>query len=346
MNMKKICYLVVGYAPTPQKEEALITLLKKIKESGHPILLVMHNIPSPHVIDMVEYFFYDSNNEVTTYYPVKGDWFYPRIYNSINITPESYIWSQYSSNLKYHGLAAMSMMFQGLMLAKSIGYDICHMLEYDTDVTSFDEFVENEELLQSAASVYYYLGPTESMIYCQIASYNLNEYSLDDFNWGAKREEVKKIVNSPEYGINSGMAEVAFYQLLHTKKSSIKKEDSSLVKNGFNIDLSGKFKLDQNDTISITPFIDGEGNMYVILYYESKITEGRKYGTVVVNTSNVYNMEVESSKEWAMHKIGTLDTVELVDFYMGGVLIKRYDFINEIDKQYFSVHSILRNKSN
>lgn len=341
MNMKKICYLIVGYAPTPQKEEALVSLLTKIKESGHPILLVMHNMPSPHVIDMVEYFFYDSNNEVTPYYPVKGDWFYPRIYNSINIGNGLQVWSQYSSNLKYHGLAAMSMMFQGLMIAKSLGYEICHMIEYDTEVKSLDEFIENENLLLDAASVYYFLGPTEPMIYCQIASYNLTNYDLQEFNWSTCRERIKEIVNDSSYGINSGMAEVAFYELLHTKKSSIKKQDSSLVQHKIATDLSGKDKLDWEDVVGLTPYINENNHMYVIVHYCEKVKQGKRHAKVIVNNSDEYNLSVELYQEWITQPIGTIEQVKTIDFYIDDKFIKSYDFINDIDKHHFINHSKL-----
>ena len=44
-----VCYIVVGYTPTVEKEEVLMALLrnlKKLKKSNNDIMLVLHNIPS------------------------------------------------------------------------------------------------------------------------------------------------------------------------------------------------------------------------------------------------------------------------------------------------------------
>jgi hypothetical protein len=343
---KKVCYLVVGYAPTPQKENTLYELLCKLNSSGNDILLVMHNKPSDYIIDLVNYFVYDPNNEVLNYYPKKGDWFFPRVYNTIELgNPPEVIWTQYSSDLKYHGFAALSMMFQGLGIAKSLGYDICHLVEYDTGVGGLSEFQENEDLLNTNSSVFYFLGPDPSMVYCQIASYNLNHYEMDHFNWKVNKEKIKQIVNSLSYNFNTGMAELAFHDLLHKVGTPIKKTIDNLTTNGINLDLSHKNNLDPTDLVSVTPFNikhDEDSIVFLHVLYKIKVKDGIrniKISYCTIDGEHTVERTIQTQGEWFYIEISNLSTLKSISVTVDSVLLKNYDFINNIDKEYFREHS-------
>jgi hypothetical protein len=343
---KKVCYLVVGYAPTPQKENTLYELLCKLNSSGNDILLVMHNKPSDYIIDLVNYFVYDPNNEVLNYYPKKGDWFFPRVYNTIILgDPSELIWTQYSSELKYHGFAALSMMFQGLGIAKSLGYDICHLVEYDTGINELTEFTENEELLNTNSSVFYFLGPAPNMVYCQIASYNLNHYDLDHFNWKDNKEKIKHIVNGFSCDVNTGMAELAFHDLLHTIGTPIKKTIDNLTTNGIQLDLSHANNLDPVDRVSVTPFTVPYGEDAIVLlhvYYTSKVKEGSRNIKINYYTTDgltELDRTIQTQSEWFYLELCKLSSLESITVLVDSAMLKHYDFINDIDKDYFRAHS-------
>jgi hypothetical protein len=337
-----VCYLVVGYAPTKEKEEVLRKLLVKLNTSACPIILVLHNKPSDNILDLVNYFIYDKNNEVVDYYPTKSDPVCPRIYSTINLKNEANerIWTQYSSHLKYHGYAALSMMFNGLMFAKTLGYEICHLVEYDTEVKDLNEFFENETLLKTASSVFYFLGPHASMVYCQIASYYLPAYAYDTLDWGKQKSVAKRLVNDVKYGINSGMPEIAFYEILHSGNHHIKKNIKSLTSNGIELDLSAKLKLDAKQLISVTPFVNSNKQVYIHAHYLVKKDDDIKTIKFIIN-NKIIESTLRSQGEWVFMYACELNELNIIEAYVDDKHLKKYDFVNDIIIEHFVNHSKL-----
>jgi hypothetical protein len=337
-----VCYLVVGYAPTKEKEEVLRKLLVKLNASACPIILVLHNKPSDHILDLVNYFIYDKNNEVVNYYPTKSDPSFPCIYSTVNLENEANerIWTQYSSHLRYHGYAALSMMFNGLLFAKTLGYEICHLVEYDTEVKDLNEFFENETLLKTASSVFYFLGPHKSMVYCQVASYNLSAYSYDILDWSKQKPVIKSIVSDEKYGINSGMPEIAFYEILHSGGNHIKKNIKSLKSNGLGLDLSSKLQLDVTELISVTPFVNKDKQVCVYAHYLVKKEDNIKTIKFITN-DKIIEGTLRSQGEWFYAYACELNELNIIEAYVDGKELKKYDFLNDIIIEHFVNHSIL-----
>lgn len=338
---QKVCYLVVGHTPTREKQLILFKLLSTLKTSGNPIVLIQHTDSPPHIQNLVEYSIVDSKNDVMNYYPIKGgnDFNLHLYWNFDNGSVT--LGTQYASYLKYHGLAAMSLFFNGLLNVKALGYDICHLIEYDTGIESIDEFIENEKILTEGgcSSVYYHLGPLEQTIYPQCSSYNLNHYSFEDLDWSKKRMETLDIIQSDSYGINNGMVEVALYEILHRDKKPFKKDRSNFESSKIEIDLSGKMW--GEDIVSASPYVLSETEQVgIFVYYNIKKQDGTRKLNFVVNGKTI-SREITTQGEWFLFDACHLNDLEEIEFYVDGKLIKRYDFINEIMKEHFKQHSVM-----
>lgn len=342
MENAKVCYLVAAYTSTPEKESLLVSLLSKIKESGNDIILIQHNLPPSYIQEMADFFIFDKNNYVIDYYPVKNKSNFKCIlYSKIGVPEIGFrISTQYSSDLKYHGFAAMSLFFNGLMFAKTLGYDICHLVEYDTGLETLDEFIENETILKQTDhfSVSYHVnGHSPEMTYCQCSSYNLNSYSFDELDWSQKKELAFQIVDQDRFGANNSMIETAFYELLHKEKNSFRKSHDDFIKNNVKIDLSLTLS---EDCVASIPYVDkGTNQVNIFCLYKKKQKEGTRRLMFVVNGNPLYQ-ELASQGNWVFFPICNLDDLETIDFYLDDSLVKRYDFINEIDKIHFSHNSV------
>ena len=334
-----VCYIVVGYTPTVEKEEVLMALLrnlKKLKQSNTDIMLVLHNIPSESILNKVDHFIYDKNNDIIPYYPSIHDNFAPKIIDKYYASNGITVFSPYSSHGKYHGFAAMSLIFQGLLNAKSLGYDICHVVEYDTDVESLEEFIENEAIFRNSVytSVFYYLGPDPHMTYCQVSSYNLNYYDINQFDWKLVRPKIKEIVARSIYGDNNGMSEIAFFELLHWCKTPFKKRLCNLTSNDITLDLSKVKALDATDLVSMVPYIRDENIVSIFVSYIKNVKPGTRDLKFVVNGIEI-NRTISGESEWFYFDVCEFSELKTIDFYVDGELTKQYDFINEIDKDHF-----------
>ena len=337
MNNKN-CFLILAYTPSVEKELMLINLVRQIKEHDYPIVLVSHNLQSTTAINLVDHYLFDSNNDLLNYYPTKGDDFHPRIQYNMSVAGLS-LRSSFTSRIKYHGLSAASLMFNGLMLAKSLGYQKCHMLEYDSYFESIDEFKENEDILNAHDSVHYFYGPHDCMIIGSCGSFNLDGYSNDELSWSNNKETIKSIINSLDNGINNGMVEIAICSLMHQRKNTYRKFEQNLHDSKITIDLSHKKVLDDQDRIEVIPFRLND-SVFVMIYMEKKVTSLEQTVRIIVNESAMFNNKLNNAGEWNYFRVCSFDELEKIIVMINDKVIKTFDFVNEIDKDFFHEHSV------
>jgi hypothetical protein len=338
----KSCYIVIGYAPTPQKQLTLISLLNKLNENGVDTILVLHSKPTEEMISISSYVVYDKNNEIYNTFPTKSEPFSPRIIEIVYGPPGMVIGTAYASNLHYHGIAAASLLYHGLAFAKTLGYEYAHVIEYDTEVPSISEFEENERLFADGqiSSVYYHIGPHPSMIYVQCASYNLNYYSPEELAWSTAKDNIKSVANADGYGINNGMVEVAIFELLHANKFAFQKTLLNLTNNGIDIDLSYSRSLDPSDLVLLAPYMSSDTQVCIFGLYKKQVTDKQKNIRINVNGNDIHRTLIDEGA-WFYVELCHINDLQMIELYVNDTLTRKYDFINEIDIEHFKNNSKL-----
>lgn len=129
-KLKQI-FIIDCYADNPEKLKILAKAITSIKLLDIQILLVTHCIIPTHIISMVDYYVYDSDNTFNeiNFYPSFDVWT-PSFNLSIKEYPEYGIWS--------HEFPILKSMRNALGLAISLGFETFIFSEYDNIFTAND----------------------------------------------------------------------------------------------------------------------------------------------------------------------------------------------------------------
>lgn len=329
MDNNKSCFLILSYTDTIGKEFSLIRLVKKLKDMGHKIVLSSHMIPSSFVLDNIDHFIYDSDNDLRPMYPVKRNLFNPRVFLEI-YTKYFGVKSKFTHKI-YHGLAVGSVMYNGLMTSKMLGFEKCHLLEYDSDLDGDSEFMENDRLLEQYDSIHYHTGISNDFAYIAIGSYNLSSYSFEELSWDLNKNKIETLLSSYSDNIGDGMIELAIYKTLHKPKNTLRKYEKNLSNGNIKLDLSNNTKFDKINDLDILFFMI-EDSVNVIIVFKRKDKESNENLQFIVNDSIIHSKNFTYEGEWAYFSLCEFKDLKTIDVFNNSRLLKRYDFINEIDK--------------
>ena len=146
--MKSI--IVIGaYCPDAERKQLLENCINSLQpiRKDFDILISSHVHVPKHIIDKVDYYFYDKDNELITDWDLMNTpWFSPK--EDLNIV--SSLISNYSTYL-----AAFKTFISGLGCAKNLGYKTAHWVEYDSIFKDYSDFYDNDILLKDYVSVQY-----------------------------------------------------------------------------------------------------------------------------------------------------------------------------------------------
>lgn len=296
----KNIFLITAFTPIPEKENLLVNLINKLKTTKTPIFLVSHTMPSSHIMKMVDYCLYDPEN--------------PNFYSwdDIGIKTHGYWWettNDFSIQSSYnvssginHSLSALKMYLMGLFNVKGLGFEKCHVIEYDTIVSNLDEINENWELLDKY-DVIGYNGfdklNREELIMAQFLPINLNSYNFQDLQYNkTNKEKLLNIFNNnPRY---NAMGETMVFDYFFKSKNY-------LIKNYKKIDNIDTIRIDESSKIfpksnfCILPAWSSQKNC-LVLYYRSEenITHLAEF---IINNKYYFSLEAENNN-WKTVELG------------------------------------------
>lgn len=307
--MKEI-FVVTAYTPDSERETLLREFIDQIDKKVYDIMVVSHT-PQPQDLD-VDYYIYDSKNMLLTGFEhkYKMDWGN----NEFAVrTTEARAFN--------HILAAYRLFYLGIVNAKALGYEKCHVIEYDTKLRGFKEFEENSELLDTYNVVYYRTDPNYTPAIISFPqSFNLK--GLNEALWFSYNEEEIKNSHTIEDYLLCKLNLENTHSKLHTR-----------IKEG-GIDLNLYFS---GEEIWVAPITD-KGNIKLFLYNK---------------TENIYNIRVESNfgvmhwEEfnpgwWTISgKLGKYEDLQWVKVKINDEE-RFYDF-NQIDKKGYAASNYLKN---
>lgn len=156
---KKESVVILSHVDTKDKLSILERSILTLKNQGYFIILSSHIPATSNIINMVDYFICEKNNPLIE----------PHEYNELSDTiPIHFIRNQdfhftYSFDFN-HGYAALRLMFNGLNISKSLGYDITHIVNYDYIIDDVDLLDFHTSTLKSDYETFCYTGINQQSI--------------------------------------------------------------------------------------------------------------------------------------------------------------------------------------
>lgn len=195
--MKKDLILLTSYCDTKEKLDVLRNLVNQISDHRDMFdLMVISHTPIPEDIsEKTTLSVYDSKNELLYDWDLRSTpWFDPN-----NERP---IHSIFTGFFNTH-LAIWRMIIMGNSIAKNLGYEKVHHLEYDSDIKDFSEFYDNSKKLNDKDAIVYnkIVSTVDPIIFGTFQSYRLDKLHSELLNLNEKKikEDIRdSIFKSPE----------------------------------------------------------------------------------------------------------------------------------------------------
>lgn len=312
-KMKKDLILITAFCNNDYKTSTLRNLVTSLKKLGSfDILISSHSTLPPDIVGLADYFFYDSKNILLTDFDLRSAaWFNPLDGNG-EIT--SIFVGFYSTHL-----AVWRLVIFGNKIAKSLGYNKVHHIEYDTKVENVDELIENSNLLETNDAVFYTIDdePHHTGLFLgSCCSYRLDTLApmLIDYD----EEGILNMIRSTTVKT----CETFFKNLLITNKKFFEKKITNFKKNGMQFGLS---KNKPEYPSWCVPYYETISKKLNFIIWNSEGFQNLNV-KLVHNNRNIYNLTNVNPNEWRILELGNYDESEELIVLVNNKIRDVYDF--------------------
>jgi hypothetical protein len=298
--MKDLIF-ITAYCPDEKRENILRDLassLQKFKDD-FDIMVVSHTVIPLDIQKKVNFCFYDSKNEILTDWDLLNQpWFSPN--------NDRRIQSSFLSRKNTH-LAIWRMFVLGFSLAKNMGYNKVHHIEYDCYIVDDSEFKENSDLLNEYDSVIY-INKQENIddiLFGSVQSYLVSK--LDDILINLDEEAIKNLIRSSE----SKSPELMLQTILESNNKKVFKKDRKKLEekgNRFGI-VDGQMENRFNPWG--VPYYDRLTNNVGFVVWNTTHEEGVEY-KVIVNDTKIMNVSKTMMNYWSLMDLGKMDEIDSI----------------------------------
>jgi hypothetical protein len=298
--MKDLIF-ITAYCPDEKRENILRDLassLQKFKDD-FDIMVVSHTAIPLDIQKKVNFCFYDSKNEILTDWDLLNQpWFSPN--------NDRRIQSSFLSRKNTH-LAIWRMFVLGFSLAKNMGYNKVHHIEYDCYIVDDSEFKENSDLLNEYDSVIY-INKQENIddiLFGSVQSYLVSK--LDDILINLDEEAIKNLIRSSE----SKSPELMLQTILESNNKKVFKKDRKKLEekgNRFGI-VDGQMENRFNPWG--VPYYDRLTNNVGFVVWNTTHEEGVEY-KVIVNDTKIMNVSKTMMNYWSLMDLGKMDEIDSI----------------------------------
>tara|TARA_R110002153_G_C13322688_1_gene497245 strand:- start:962 stop:1930 length:969 start_codon:yes stop_codon:yes gene_type:complete len=309
----KDLFLITTYAPDNLRRDMLRNFVNSINKDLFDIMVVSHSSIPEDIIDNINYFIYDADNSLLTDVEYK----YQMYFNTEHFKVLS------TENRPFnHTLAALKLVTLGLSTARTEGYEKVHCIEYDTDLKSDKEFIENSQLLDDYSLVYYQTDYVPDLISFPV-SFNVNKINNQWFEFD--KDYLKKWVeNDPFKTIEN------YERLLISKENFYSKFYTNLKDNGVIINLyfSG------GEDVWITPIVNNDNKLFIFSWNKSntlKVKDIELYNIkIIVNNKSYHGWDLRLNA-WGLRDLGEFNDIDTLTVIRNNIKIVDYDF-NKINR--------------
>jgi hypothetical protein len=325
MNPHEIM-LITAHTPDEYRMNLLRNLVIKFKDNNKKILISSHSKIDDDIIDMVDYFVYDSNNQLLIYNEPEG-W--------IKTTCTNLSQTIITKDSLYLGspvLAHWRTLSNGLILCKSVGFKYVHYLEFDTEINSIVEIDTNTKLLQQGNANVVYTFPEDienPKKYFNLEGHynvwNLDYYSFEELSFN--EEKVRCVLQD-----NQGCCEWAYYDFFIKNKPHTVKNQHTLSSKGIFLDL-------HHNTWNL---LSSKGLIEPLLYVENNIINAyinnsfdKSCSLVLIINDKEEISQILEPGHWSIFPVGDIQNINNLIIYLNGKFLREIIFKDDTQRETF-----------
>ena len=320
--MKKDLILITAYCDNSEKLNLLRNLVTFFKKSDkYDTLVSSHSVLPEDIVKECDYFFYDSKNILLEDYDLRSAaWFDPDGQGPIN--------SIFTGFYNTH-LAVWRLIIFGNQIAKNLGYNKIHHIEYDTEVIKTNEIDENSELLNSYDVITYNISDHghQELLLGSYQSYNVNKIPKDLIEYNEDR-----ILNTIRNSLMKS-PEVFLKSFLHENTKFLEKKIYERKINGIFFGISNN---DPNHPAWCVPYYDNKTDkLFFIVWNMEGINENINV-RLIYNKEKIVNIEDVKTKSWRLIELGNYNNSQELVVILNNKIrnIYNFDLIRESFKYY------------
>lgn len=309
--MKEI-FLITAHPKDEIQKTYLRNLVYKLKEAGKKIMVSSHVPIQDDIHDAVDYYFFNRKNDLLTDGKYKG--YLSMHYESFIVESKNFF--SYNSVL-----ACYQIMLPAMLVCKSEGFDVIHLMEYDTVIEDFSVLDENAlSVLSSDLDFIIYNkhhNPDEFFMNGEYLCINARNLPLEHFSY---TEDFLKTEAE-----NHKMGEATTFNFFIKDKKYLVKKSSEI--RGFKL---GLHHTDNSDGKLLAPLIMEDNS--VCIFFSNR-SSNKKILLAVIDGDRCITKNV-SPNEWHMFPVGNLGDFNEITLYVDDKFNNRYLFNTqeEIDK--------------
>lgn len=298
--MKSI--IVIGaYCPDKERKQLLENCVNSLQpiRKDFDILISSHVHVPEYIVDKVDYYFYDKDNELITDWDLMNTpWFSPHD----NLKIVSSLISNYSVYL-----AAYKTTINGLGCAKNLGYTKAHWVDYDSVFSDYSDFYDNDVLLDEYVNIQY-VKPNRlfetNLQWGQgvFQGYNLNK--INNLFIKYDREKLLEILKNSSHKTNEAINDTIY--TLDGEKICYKNFDE-IQEKGNIFNLSGFTQMHDLDDWTV-PFYDTKIDKINFIAWNSKKDEPINV-SFIINQNQLVTINDVKRYEWRMADGDYIDNI-------------------------------------
>ena len=300
--------LITDFCNTSVKKLILKKLIQSFK-GKYEICLTSHGVLPFDIIECVDFYLYDKKNTFIEDNSLKGIR-YSNI-SDFQITFKSYYLP--SSHIP----AILRLWSSSISFLKNMGYEVVHILEYDSVVKSIDIFKNHKEKLDNYDVVFY---EKNNNIVGNLFTLNLTNFELDLFKYDDKKiYETYKKIHSDSIVFSS---ENTIYDLIFKNKKVLRLNYQELEKY---VDTGKCNILSENFLTKITFTFYKEQNNFMFFIHNS--TNSEITFDLITNNNVFTNLKI-APNVWCIRKID-VTTIESARSFINGIKYFDIDFTDD-----------------
>lgn len=308
--------IVSSYCDTKQKEDILRNLVNQCyKENSFDLMVVSHTTIPDDISRKTTLSLYDSKNELLYDWDLRSKpWFNPNNKREIQS-----IFTGFSNS----HLAIWRMIILGNSVAKNLGYEKVHHIEYDCDIKDFTEIHNNSKLLDTYDCVTYakVIDTIDDILFGTYQAYRLDTLHNDLLI--LDEEKIKSQIRASNTKSPEGM----LFDLLHTNKKGF-------VKNKSLLDINNNFGLSHTQnthTAWCLPYYDRLTNKLSFIIWNVEEPSRDINVQLIYNEDKVITFGEIKHSHWVVKDIDDFDNAKKLTVILNGKIRNEYDFIKDGD---------------
>jgi hypothetical protein len=304
--------VIAAYCPDLKRQDLLRNLVRYLHSNNKDILLISHSQIPEDIIKQCKFYFYDEENKFLTDDELKM-WYY-------FFQDDFEIRSKDPYQYSVHILPVYRLFLYGLGIAKLLGYEYVHYLEYDNEITDINFINNNTKILKEGyGNVYYHQDDLEMQ--GGYNAWNLNHYSFEDLKYNEKDiiNKYKKHNLHPE--------RITKIEYINPKNPYVK-NNKILQKEGLISNLN--FSLKEKNSW-VCPVIKEDGTFF-ILY--NRNNTGKELEEIEIIINNSYLKESNKKGVWKIiYTKHLIDEVKYLKVLENNKILFEYDLTNPLEKE-------------